>query len=138
MPETIPYTLYPASGKAPSFVFFLIHGHTGNRFDPTIVKFAEAIAARGQVAVAVDAFRHGERKTEPYVTLDGTAIATAMGPLGHYAPLGDPGAGAEAITRALRSQDGVAARERIATLFPLERREGGLLALVDEIAGARP
>jgi hypothetical protein len=76
--ETIPYTLYPAIGGFPHYVFFLVHGHTGNRFDPTIVKFAEAIAARGQVAVAVDAFRHGERKTEPYVTLDGTAIATAM------------------------------------------------------------
>jgi len=76
--ESIPYTLYPAIGEAPSFVFFLIHGHTGNRFDPTIVAFAEAIAARGHVAVAVDAFKHGERKTEPYVTMDGKAIAIAM------------------------------------------------------------
>jgi glycosyltransferase involved in cell wall biosynthesis len=62
-------------------------------------------------------------------------ITTAMGPLGHYAPLGDPGAGAEAIARALESPDGLAARERIATLFPLVRREDGLLALVDEITG---
>lgn len=76
--QGIPYTLYQASDETASFVFFLVHGHTGNRLDRTIVRFAEEIASRGCVAVAVDAFRHGERKTEPYIGLDGTAIAKTM------------------------------------------------------------
>lgn len=62
-------------------------------------------------------------------------ITTAMGPLGYYAQLGDPEAGAEAIARALESPDGLAARERIAALFPIGRREDGLLSQVDEVTG---
>ncbi|MCK7488472.1 MAG: hypothetical protein MZU97_25500 [Bacillus subtilis] len=56
----------------------MIHGHTGNRFDATIVRFQNELAALGFYTVALDAFRHGDRKVEPYVTLNGEAIAKAM------------------------------------------------------------
>ncbi|MCK7489790.1 MAG: hypothetical protein MZU79_05855 [Anaerotruncus sp.] len=74
----IPITLYTPKDGPGTHVFFLVHGHTGNRFDPTIVRFARMLCDRGMTAVSVDAFRHGERKTEPYVSLDGAAIAKAM------------------------------------------------------------
>lgn len=60
-------------------------------------------------------------------------IETAMGPVGFYTPVGDPDACADAIGRAMVSGQGPAARERIATLFPLEKRATRLLALIDEV-----
>lgn len=74
----IPMTLISPEGSVPRGVFFLIHGHTGNRQDRTIVRFAEELANRGYASVAMDAYRHGDRKQEPYVSLDGTAIAKTM------------------------------------------------------------
>ena len=62
-------------------------------------------------------------------------INTAMGTIGFYTPVGDPMAGAEAITRALQSTEGPTARERIASLFPLAQRETELLALVEQMTG---
>lgn len=61
-------------------------------------------------------------------------ITTAMGPIGFYTPVGDANACADAITKAMESDQGPAARERIATLFPLERRATELLSLIDEVA----
>lgn len=64
-------------------------------------------------------------------------ITTAMGPIGFYTPVGDADACADAITQAMASDQGPAARERIATLFPLERRATELLALIDEVVSQR-
>jgi uncharacterized protein len=78
-PQGIPITIIHDSNFATyQGVFFLIHGHTGNRHDATIVQFQHELAALGFYTVALDAYRHGDRKEEPYVTLNGEAIAKAM------------------------------------------------------------
>ena len=78
-PQGIPITIIHDSNFATyQGVFFLIHGHTGNRFDATIVAFQTLLATFGYYTVALDASRHGERKIEPYLTLKGEAIAKAM------------------------------------------------------------
>jgi hypothetical protein len=78
-PQGIPVSiLYDSNFATYQGVFFLIHGHTGNRHDATIVQFQNELAAFGFYTVALDAFFHGDRKEEPYVTLNGEAIAKAM------------------------------------------------------------
>ncbi len=61
-------------------------------------------------------------------------IPTAIGDCGFYVPYGDPEATAKAIRKALNSPDkGRRARERIKDLFTLERREKGLVQVLDEV-----
>jgi len=48
---------------------------------------------------------------------------------------GDPKATAEAIREALKSDKGKVARERIKTMFPIERRERELVRAINEILG---
>ncbi len=62
-------------------------------------------------------------------------IPTAMGDCGFYVPYGDSDAAAEAIRKSLNASDlGRRSRERIKSLFPVERRERRLAQLVEEIA----
>ncbi len=56
--------------------FFLVHGHTGNRTH--LHDLATRVAAAGWLAVAVDAYKHGERRAAPYFGTDGHAQAMAM------------------------------------------------------------
>ncbi len=59
-------------------------------------------------------------------------IPTAIGDTGFYAPYGDPKATAESIKKALNSPDnwGEKARDRIIEMFPIERREEGLVNII--------
>lgn len=62
-------------------------------------------------------------------------IPTAIGDTGFYVPYGDPEATAEAVKKALRAprEQGLRARQRIKSLFPLERREKELLKIINEL-----
>jgi glycosyltransferase involved in cell wall biosynthesis len=60
-------------------------------------------------------------------------IPVAIGDTGFYAEVGDPKTATEAIKKALASDKGAAARERICTLFPLERREREILQAVKDV-----
>lgn len=60
-------------------------------------------------------------------------IPVAIGDTGFYVPYGDVEATAEAIKKALKSNKGKEARERIKRMFPLERRERELVAEINEL-----
>jgi glycosyltransferase involved in cell wall biosynthesis len=60
-------------------------------------------------------------------------IPLAIGDTGFYVPYGDVQATVEAIRKAINSDKGKEARERIKSLFPLERRERELVAEVEEL-----
>ncbi len=60
-------------------------------------------------------------------------ITTAIGDTGFYVPYGDPKATAEAIKKGLGSDNGKLARERIKTMFPLEKREKELVNIISRI-----
>jgi len=70
----------------------------------------------------------------PVVTNRG-ALPEVVGETGFYVPYGDPRATAEAIKEALKSDKGKIARERIKSMFPLERRERDLIGIIEEIMG---
>lgn len=56
-----------------------------------------------------------------------------IGNTGFYVPYGDPKATADAIKEALKSKKGKAARERIMTLFPLEKREENMVKIINAL-----
>ena len=60
-------------------------------------------------------------------------IPTAIDDTGFYVPYGDEKATAEAIKEALNSDKGKEARERIKSMFPLERREKELTGIINEM-----
>jgi glycosyltransferase involved in cell wall biosynthesis len=60
-------------------------------------------------------------------------IPTAIGDTGFYVPYDDPEATAEAIKKALKSDKGKEARERVKEMFPLEKREKELVRIINEI-----
>lgn len=60
-------------------------------------------------------------------------IPTAIGDTGFYVPYGNIKETAEAIKRALESDKGKAARERIKSNFPLEKREKELVNIIDQV-----
>ena len=60
-------------------------------------------------------------------------IPTAIGDTGFYVPYGDPKATAEAIKKALNSNKGKEARERIKKMFTMERRERELTRVIEEV-----
>lgn len=70
-------------------------------------------------------------KCVPVVT-DRGAIPEVVGDVGFYVPYGDPKATAEAVKKALNA-DGTIARERIVKDFPLEKREAGLIRIINEL-----
>lgn len=59
-----------------------------------------------------------------------SGIPTAIGDTGFYAPVGDPKGAAEMIRQALGSDKGRLARERIATMFSVEKRERELVDII--------
>ena len=62
-------------------------------------------------------------------------IPTAIGDMGFYVPYGDEKTTAEAIKKALNAPDelGKKARERIIQMFPKERREKGLIEVIQSL-----
>ncbi|MCW3137390.1 MAG: glycosyltransferase family 4 protein [Methanophagales archaeon] len=64
------------------------------------------------------------------VGTDVQGVRTAIGDAGFYVPYGDVEATVEAIKKALKSDNGKAARERIQKMFPIERREKELLRII--------
>jgi glycosyltransferase involved in cell wall biosynthesis len=68
----------------------------------------------------------------PVVT-DKGAIPEIVGNMGTYVPYGDPAATAEAIKHAMESQDGGTARQRIKTMFSVEKRREALLKAVHDL-----
>jgi glycosyltransferase involved in cell wall biosynthesis len=60
-------------------------------------------------------------------------IPTAIGDTGFYAAVGDPKEAADAIKQALASDKGRQARERIATMFSLEKREKELVRTITDL-----
>jgi glycosyltransferase involved in cell wall biosynthesis len=67
------------------------------------------------------------------VGTDVQGIRTAIGDTGFYVPYGDPEATAIAIKKALESDKGKDARERIKKMFPIERREKELIGVIQEM-----
>ena len=65
----------------------------------------------------------------PVVTSAG-AIPEVVGDTGLYVPLWDPKSTAEAIKNAMLKKDGMHARERIMSMFPIEKREKELVATI--------
>ena len=65
------------------------------------------------------------------VTTNNAALPEVVGDTGFYVPYGDPETTAEAIKKALNSDKGKEARERIKSLFPIERRERELLEVIN-------
>jgi glycosyltransferase involved in cell wall biosynthesis len=68
----------------------------------------------------------------PVVTNRG-AIQEVVGDTGFYVPYDNPKATAEAIEKALKSDKGKDARERIKNMFPKERRERKLIKIIYEV-----
>ena len=60
-------------------------------------------------------------------------IPTAIGDTGFYAPVGNAKAAAEAIRQALSSNKGPLAKERIATMFSIQKRERELVRIINEL-----
>lgn len=61
------------------------------------------------------------------------AIPEVVGDVGIYVPLNDPKATAEAIKGGMGSELGKKARERIKTMFPLQKREDGLKQTIEDV-----
>lgn len=68
----------------------------------------------------------------PVVT-DRGSLPEVVGDTGFYVPYGDAERTAQKIKKALKSDKGKAARERIKTLFPLEKREEKLVSLINKL-----
>lgn len=60
-------------------------------------------------------------------------IRTAIGDTGFYVPIGNPQKCADAIQKALFSEKGKEARNRIKLMFPLQRREAELTKIIYEL-----
>ena len=67
------------------------------------------------------------------VLTNNAALPEVVGDVGFYVPYGDEEATAEAIEEALKSDKGEEARERIKNMFPVERREKGLIQIIEEM-----
>ncbi|MFC1938017.1 glycosyltransferase, partial [Chloroflexota bacterium] len=59
------------------------------------------------------------------------ALPELVGDTGFYVPYGDPKATAEAIKKALKSDAGKKARERVKRLFPIESRQKALIKIIE-------
>jgi glycosyltransferase involved in cell wall biosynthesis len=68
----------------------------------------------------------------PVVT-NRAALPEVVGDTGFYVPYGDPKATAEAIKKALNSNKGKEARERIKNMFPLEQRKKKLISEIKSL-----
>jgi len=75
--DGIPVTEYRDDlAGTPRGVFFVVHGHTGEKAD--VRDLAGRFAAAGWLGVAVDAYRHGSRREDPYGTGETLACTMAM------------------------------------------------------------
>ncbi len=70
----------------------------------------------------------------PVVTSRG-AMPEVAGDIGYYVPYGDEKATAEEIEKALHSDKGRMARERVKSLFSIDKREKGLVKVINTIVG---
>ncbi len=68
----------------------------------------------------------------PVVTSN-AALPELVGDTGFYVPYGDPEATAEAIRKALKSDAGKIARERVKRLFPIESRQKALIKIIGRL-----
>jgi len=68
----------------------------------------------------------------PVVT-NNAALPEVVGDTGFYVPYGDSKATAEAIKRALKSDKGKEARERIKNMLSLEKREKELIKIIEKL-----
>lgn len=59
-------------------VVFLVHGHTGNKELYGLESLPNGFVERGYFVVSIDAYKHGERKEEPYFGNDGLLFTLAM------------------------------------------------------------
>lgn len=59
-------------------VVFLVHGHTGNKELYGLESLPNGFTERGYFVVSIDAYKHGERKEEPYFSNDGLLYTLAM------------------------------------------------------------
>ena len=64
------------------------------------------------------------------VVINNAALPEVVGDTGLYVPYNDPKATAEAIKKALKSNKGKEARERIKNMFPIEKREERLVEII--------
>ena len=67
------------------------------------------------------------------VGTDVQGVKTAIWDTGFYVPYADPEATAEAIKKALKSDKGNKARERIMKIFPRERREKDIVEIINHV-----
>ena len=68
----------------------------------------------------------------PIITERG-ALPEVVGNIGFYVPYGNEKATAEAVKKALNSNKGKEARERIKHMFPIEKRELELIEIINEV-----
>jgi uncharacterized protein len=72
----IPVSEYHPESSEPKGVIFMIHGHTCSKEPRFLGNFPNEINRAGFLLVAIDAYRHGLRIAEPYMT--GTDLDKAM------------------------------------------------------------
>lgn len=65
-------------------VVFLVHGHTGNKEFYDLQSLPLGFMNRGYFVVSIDAYKHGERIEEPYLTKSSTEITLAMPEVIHH------------------------------------------------------
>ena len=68
---------YPNIGS-PIGVFFLVHGHTCSKDPMYFGSFPQRLTDIGYLVVSIDAYKHGERTEEPYLTGQDYEKAEAM------------------------------------------------------------
>lgn len=59
-------------------VVFLIHGHTGNKLLEGLESIPEGFVQRGYFVISLDAYKHGDRKEEPYFSGNYVDMTLAM------------------------------------------------------------
>ncbi|UCC38800.1 MAG: glycosyltransferase family 4 protein [Candidatus Aminicenantes bacterium] len=72
------------------------------------------------------------------VGTDVPGIRAVMGETGFYVPYGDAEKTARAIEEALNSDKGQDARDRVKTMFPLEKREQKFVNIINDLKGIKP
>lgn len=63
----IPITEYLPESQAPRGLFFVVHGHKQDRKNG-LEKLCKVLTCNHYLAVSIDAYKHGERLAEPYVS----------------------------------------------------------------------
>jgi dienelactone hydrolase len=74
---TIPLIEYRPVIKKPKGLFIIIHGHGSNK-EEGVGEFPKILTNMGYMVVSIDAYKHGERKEEPYISNNLREVAIAM------------------------------------------------------------